>query len=154
VLQEIVNKPVIKWSAFSEEKFTSAITKYNNSSTSELDKLLWKYLKRCIKDITCLKKFIDIANTCIELRHWPLHFKVSTTIIIPKPNKESYDTSKAFCPIILLNTLGKLVEKVIGERLQFLAISNNFIHQCQLGSLKQCSTIDVGIILTHAIYLE
>ena len=74
------------------------------------------------------------------------------TIIIPKPNKESYNSSKAFCSIILLNTIGKLFKKVIGERLQFHAISNNFIHQCQLDGLKQQSTIDVGIILTHSIH--
>jgi len=86
------------------------------------------------------------------LGHWPLHFKVSTTIIILKPNKESYDIPKAFYSIVLLNTLEKLVEKVIGKRLQFLAISNNFIHQYQLDNLKQCSTIDMGVILTHAIH--
>jgi len=32
---------------------------------------------------------------------------------------ESYNSLKAFRPIILLNTLDKLIEKVIGDRLQF-----------------------------------
>jgi len=41
----------MKWNSFSEEEFTSAIMKYNNSSTPSLDKLLWKYLKKYIKDI-------------------------------------------------------------------------------------------------------
>ena len=36
-------------------------------------------------------------------------------IIIPKPNKSSYDSPKLFRPIILLNMLGKLMKKVIGE---------------------------------------
>ena len=35
--------------------------------------------------------------------------------------------------------------------MQFHAISNNFIHQRQLGSLKQWSTINVDITLTHSI---
>jgi len=70
-------------------------------------------------------QFIQIG---IKLGHWPLYFKVSLTIIIPKPNKESYDTPKAFQPIALLNTISKLFEKVIGERLQFQVISNKFIH--------------------------
>ena len=39
VLQEIANKPVMKWSFISDEEFTSAIAKYNNSSTLELNKL-------------------------------------------------------------------------------------------------------------------
>jgi len=71
-----------------------------------------------------------------KLGFWPSHFKTSSTIIIPKPNKESYDFPKSFRPIVLLNTLGKLIEKVNGKCLQFYLISNNFIHPCQLGGLK------------------
>jgi len=48
--------------------------------------------------------------------------------------------------------LGKLIEKVIGERLQFQVISNNFIYQYQLGGLKFKSTIDTGIALTYFIH--
>ena len=59
-----------------------------------------------------------------------------------------------FRPIILLNTLGKLIEKVIDERLQFQAISKNIIYLCQLGGLKQCSTMDTGVVLTHLIQAE
>jgi len=47
--------------------------------------------------------------------------------------------------------LGKLLEKVISERLQFQAISKNFIYPCQLGSLKQQSAIDIGVVLTNLI---
>jgi len=72
-------------------------------------------------------------------------------IIIPKPNKSLYDLPKSFRPIILLNTLGKLIEKVIGERIQFHVITNNFIHPSQLGSLKLKSTIDVRVALMHII---
>jgi len=74
------------------------------------------------------------------------------SIIISKPNKVSYDTSKTFRLIILLNTLGKLIEKVIGERFQFQLLSKNIIYSCQLDGLKQQSTTDAGIILTHLIY--
>ena len=47
--------------------------------------------------------------------------------------------------------LGKLIEKVIDDRLQFHVISNNFIHQSQLEGLKFKSTTDAGIALTHFI---
>ena len=73
-------------------------------------------------------------------------------IIIPKPNKSLYDLPKSFRPIILLNTLGKLIEKVIGERIQFHVITNNFIHPSQLGGLKLKSTIDVRVALMHIIW--
>ena len=134
-----------------KEEFFSAIEKCNNSSTPRLDKLFWRYLKKIIRDIVYLNKLIDIANECINLGYWPLHFKISTTIIIPKPNKEFYNFSKAYQPIVLLNMISKLFEKVISKRMQFTMILNNFIHSCQLGGLKQRATSDVGIMLTHFI---
>ena len=73
------------------------------------------------------------------------------TIIILKPNKELYDSPKSFRPIVLLNTLGKLIEEVIGKHLQFQSISKNFIYPSQLGRLKQRSTADAGIALTYFI---
>ena len=79
---------------------------------------------------------------------------MSTTIIILKLNKVSYNSPKSFRPIILLNTLGKLIEKVISDRLQFHLISNNFIHQYQLGSLKFKTISDAGIALTHFIHMR
>ena len=77
---------------------------------------------------------------------------MSTTVIISKLNKLSYDSPKYFHPIVLLNTLGKLFEKIIGERLQFHLISNDFVYSCQLGGLKHQSTTDMGVILTHFIW--
>ena len=127
------------------------IKRCNNSLTPRPDKLSWRYFKRIVKNIACLNKFIDIANTYIDICHWPMHFKVSTTIVIPKPNKMSYNSPKAYQPIVLLNTINKLFEKVISKRLQFLSIFYTFIHSCQLGGLKQRSTTDVGVVLTHFI---
>ena len=101
----------------------------------------------------CLRNIIKIANACIEVGYWPNHFKTLTTIIIPKPNKASYNMPKSFRPIILLNMLGKLIEKVIGDRLQFHVLSNNFIHQSQLRGLKFKSTMNASIALTYFIYI-
>ena len=56
-----------------------------------------------------------------------------------------------FCPIVLLNTLGKLIEKVIAKRIQFTVMKNNFIHPCQLGGLKFKSTTDAEVMLTHIV---
>ena len=115
------------------------------------DKLSWEHIKKIIKNKECIIKLINIANVCVDLGHWPSHFKILTTVIIPKPNKALYDSPKLFHSIMLLNITGKLFEKIIGERLQFLSISNNFIHSCQLDKLKHRSTTDVGIALTHFI---
>jgi len=72
-------------------------------------------------------------------------------VIIPKPNKLAYYQPKSFHPIIFLNTLGKLIKKVVTKRLQFLVAKNNFIHLSQLGGLKFKSTTDADVALTHVI---
>ena len=122
---------------FSEKKFKSFIIKCNNSLTSGPDKLSWRHFKVIINNSSYLKNFINIANVCINLGHWLLHFKTSSSIIIPNPNKALYDFSKMFRPIVLLNMLSKLIEKVISKRLQFQLISKNIIHSYQLSGLKQ-----------------
>jgi len=151
ILDEIADKPTSPWPSFSKEEFRLALSSCNNSSVPGPNKLTWSYLKIILKDDECLNIIIHIANTCIELGYWPSHFKRSTTIVILKLNKKSYYSPKLFRPIALLNTVGKLIEKVIRERLQFNTASNNFIHPSQLGGLKFKSMIDVGIALTHII---
>ena len=69
LLEEIPSKKAIKWSPFLEEEFISTVTKCNNSLTPGPDKLLWRYLKRIVKNVECLRKFISIANSYIELGH-------------------------------------------------------------------------------------
>ena len=63
-----------------------------------------------------------------------------------------YDQPKLFHPIVLLNTLEKLIKKVIVERIQFIVASNDFIHLSQLGGLKFKSTTDASVTLTHIVY--
>ena len=140
-----------QWAPFSKEELKQVIIKCNNSSAPGPDKLSWQHLKIIIKQDEYLANIINVANACINLGHWPDYFKCSSTIIIPKPNKSSYDHAKMFHPIILLNTLGKLIEKVIAKRIQFIVVENNFIHPCQLGGLKFKSTIDAGVVLMHIV---
>jgi len=128
VLEEIVDKSPSFWVLFSKEEFRSVIANCNNSFTPGPDKLSWSHLKTVLKYNKCLTNIINIVNTYIDLGYWPAYFKRSTMIIIPKLNKQSYDSSKLFRLIVLLNMLGKLIEKVIGKRLQFQIASNDFIH--------------------------
>ena len=79
-----------------------------------------------------MTNIVNIANACIN---WPIHFKKSFSIIIPKLNKLSYDTPRSFWSIVLLNTIGKLIEKAISNRIQGYSIVTNFLHPNQLGGI-------------------
>ena len=112
---------------------------------------MWRYLKRVINAPGVETLFVRLANACLTAGFWPAHFKDSLSIIIPKPGKASYSTPKAFRPIVLLNTLGKLIEKMVSNCIQFEGIKLDIFHPCQLGGVWQRSTEDAGLILTHMV---
>jgi len=96
LLDKILIKSKLDWPSFSKEEFRNAIKKYSNLSILGPDHISWKHLKVVIKDNSYILKFVNIADTCINLSYWPLHFKTSSLIIILKPNKILYDSSKMF----------------------------------------------------------
>jgi len=96
VFNEIGSKPTSIWVPFSKEEFQQALIKYNNSLAPGPNKLIWRYLKTILKQDTCLVHIINIMDACINLGHWLSHFKQSSTVIIPKPNKQAYDNPKSF----------------------------------------------------------
>ena len=75
---------------------------------------MWTYIKSIIRDKECINKFIDITNACIDLEHWPSHFKTSMTVVISKPNKISFKSSRSYYSIVLLNTIVKIVDDGLG----------------------------------------
>ncbi|KAG9636027.1 hypothetical protein KCU64_g14772, partial [Aureobasidium melanogenum] len=63
----------------------------------------------------------NLFNACMALQHCPQHFKHSTTVVIPKPGKPSHKETKAYRPIALMNTIGKVLDSVLAKRLQYYA---------------------------------
>jgi len=116
-LNELFQVDGIEWPPFSNQKFIDAIAKCSSPSTRGPDHVLWRHLKALILHNTCLAKLVYIANACIILEYLPSYFKSANTIVIPKLNKMLHNTLSFFQPIVLLNTTGKLVEKVISNRL-------------------------------------
>ena len=141
----------IEWPPFSNQKFIDAIAECSSSSTRGPDHVLWRHLKVLILHNTCLARLVYIANACIILEYLPSYFKSANTIVIPKLNKILHNTLSFFQPIVLLNTTGKLVEKVISNKLQFHMTANGFLDPNQLGDIRQRSTTNTGVYLTHLI---
>jgi hypothetical protein len=102
-------------------------------------------------DDNMARVLLSLGNSCISLGHWPSIFKESVSVIIPKPGKLCHDMPKMFHPIVLLNTIGKFFEKMLAQCMQFDAVRLGIFHSNQLGGIKQCSTEDAGIFLTHLI---
>ncbi|KAF8633041.1 hypothetical protein AX14_010780 [Amanita brunnescens Koide BX004] len=123
----------------------------SNSSAPGPDNVTWHHIKAVfdmegVGEAICLM-FNNVCDTGI----WPRWFKESVSVIIPKPKKSDYTVPKSYRPIALLNTLGKLLTKVIANRLQFDAAANRLLHDGQCGGIQKHATIDAGLALLDFI---
>ena len=143
---EVRSFPVI-----SQKEIWDALRPTTNSSAPGPDHVTWRHLKLALSfpetDAALARLFNMVCSTGV----WPSHFKESTSVIIPKPNKPDYTIPKAYRPIALLNTLGKLLTKILANRLQHDAAEFNILHRDQFGGIQGHSTIDAGLVLTDFI---
>ena len=123
----------------------------SNVSAPGPDHITWWHLKLILAKNSYAVGILSLANACLSLYHWPRHFKESVSVIIPKPGKSAYDILKVFRLIVLLNTLGKLVEKMTVRQLQFDAVKYSILHPNQLGGVAQWSTENAGVFLMHLV---
>lgn len=84
----------------------------------------------------------NIFNRCLELGYFPKSWKIAYAKIIPKPNKSDYTSLAAYRPIGLINVFGKLLEKLVINRLTHHSHTNNYICDQQFGFKLQTSTTD------------
>ncbi|KAH9994361.1 hypothetical protein BJV74DRAFT_723383, partial [Russula compacta] len=55
----------------------------------------------------------NLLTACLCTGYHPSQWKEATVCVVPKPNQADYTLAKNFCPILLLECMGKLLEKVV-----------------------------------------
>lgn len=83
-----------------------------------------------------------IMNRCLELQYFPKTWKTAYAKIIPKPNKAEYNDTSSFRPIGLINVFGKLLEKLITNRLTYFMNTNIPLCNRQFGFKQQTSSVN------------
>lgn len=137
---------------FSPTEFHECLQGTSNSSAPGPDHLSWFWLKQLTKRHPgIVGALLALFDACIKFEIHPTVFKWSVTVVIPKPNKPDYSRAKAYRPIVLLNCLGKLLEKMIAKRMQFEGQKYGILHPCQFGGTLQHSTTDAGVQLVHNV---
>jgi hypothetical protein len=114
--EEIAKKLKREWAEFSVQEMEDALKGCTKNSTLGPNHITWRLVKRFLRTSGGFgNAIVKIANSWFKMGHWLDHFKKSVSIIIPKPGKPTYDKAKSFRPIVLLNTIGKLIEKMIAN---------------------------------------
>jgi len=86
-----------------------------------------------------------IYNGCLRSGTFPTRWKKAKILPVTKPGKESSDEVSKFRPISLLDIGGKVLEKVLINRINHHMFSQGFINENQNGFAPQKGTIDTGM---------
>ncbi|KAF5669922.1 reverse transcriptase [Fusarium denticulatum] len=93
-----------------------------------------------------------IFNQSLNLGYYPKHFRKSTTVVLRKPGKDNYTVPKAYRPIALLNTTGKVMEAIIAKRLSYIAETHDLLPATHMGGRKLRSTEHALHLIIDKIY--
>ncbi|KAF8698236.1 hypothetical protein AX14_001177 [Amanita brunnescens Koide BX004] len=139
------------WPPISHKEILDMVIKTSNTSAPGPDNLSWHHIKQIIDVDGVLDSICLLFNNICITGDWPSWFSESTSVIIPKPKKADYTIPKAYRPIALLNTMGKLLTKIIAHRMQFDAAAFSLLHEGQCGGIQKHATIDAGLSLLDFI---
>lgn len=127
-----------------EEEVNEAIRLSAGDKAPGPDQTPNRVLKAVVDIIS--KPLQELFNACLRIQHCPQHFKHSTTVVIQKPGKPSYRGTKAYRPIALMNTVGKVLDSIIARRLQYYAEQYHLLPRNHTGGRKATSS-------EHALHL-
>ena len=100
---------------------------------------------------TIAKPLATLTEASWRCGHHPQPFRVSKTIPLKKPKKPDYHAPKAWRPVALMNTLGKIMEKVLAARLRDATETHQLLPQTQTGARPNRSTETALALLTDQI---
>ena len=88
----------------------------------------------------------------LDLGYFPKAFKETKTIVMRKPGKSDYTVSKAYRPIALENTIGKVFESVIAETISYLTEFHELLPPEHYGGRPGRSAEDAMMALSENIH--
>ena len=100
--------------------------------------------------LTEQNKLVDFINHIFLNHDYPEQWRNAHVIPVLKPTKPSHDPN-SYRPISLTIALGKLMEKMLANRLMSYLIENNILVDHQFGFQRNKSTLDPLVQLDYAI---
>ena len=106
-------------------------------------------LTKCADIIAVRLTHIYAALVEEKLSYKP--WKEFTTIVLRKPGKPRYDVPKAYCPIVLLNTMWKVITAVVASHITFIMEKYQLLPANHFGGRLGWTTTDAMHLLVNKI---
>jgi hypothetical protein len=95
---------------------------------------------------------VEPAKAIVQTGQHPALWQRASGIVIHKPGMDDYIKLKAYCSILLLSCIGKVVQKVVAELLAEGAERRGLISNGLYRSRKWQSAIDVATITVDRVH--
>ncbi|TFY75555.1 hypothetical protein EWM64_g8458, partial [Hericium alpestre] len=92
-----------------------------------------------------------IFEASLRLNTYYTPWQESITVVLCKPGKPRYDLLKAYRPIALLNTLGKVLSMLVAEQLTFLGEEHGLLPATHFGGRPGRTTTDAMHLLVQTV---
>ena len=125
---------------FSNEEVADAVSRQNGRKSPGEDGLSADIFKAAYGQANDV--FDRLFNCCLEYGCFPTWFKSSIVKAIPKPSAIDLQQPKSWRPISLLSVPGKVLERLIIQRVMFDLRTRNLLSPHQYGFTPKRSTID------------
>ncbi|KAJ5288046.1 hypothetical protein N7478_003732 [Penicillium angulare] len=112
-----------------------------------LPAIVWKMTWPTVKH-----RVLDLFQASLREGALPTQWRHAKIIPLKKPNKDNYTIAKAWRPISLLATLGKILESVVAERISHAVETHGLLPTSHFGARKQRSAEQALVLLQEQIY--
>jgi hypothetical protein len=120
---------------FTTEEVIEVLSRMNPNKAPGHDNLTADIVLKFAKNNETI--ITGIYNKCLHLGLFPTAWKLANVKILPKPGKENYEQLESYRPIGLLPVLGKGLESLFKQRINW-----DFHKRQQFGFTEQTSTLD------------
>src|SRR5437660_7020289 len=108
--------------------------------------MVWKQVNAITPSI-----LLKLLGPLHALGYHPSSLKRANCIVLPKPGKADYSSPASFRIIVLLETVSKILERIVAMCLYILARTVGLLNTNQCGSLTGRCTFDAAAALTHDV---
>jgi hypothetical protein len=108
---------------------------------------VWKQIWPVAKD-----RVLRLFQTSLDEGILPAQWRNAKIIPLRKPDKPNYKLAKAYRPISLLATLGKILESIVADRISYIVEEIGLLPANHFGARKKRSTEQALTLLQEYIY--
>lgn len=134
---------------FTRTRIRDAISKLHPYKAPGPDSIPNAVLMKCAD--TIIDHLFYIFRAVFDHDVYPARWLHSITLVLRKPGKPAYDVAKAYRPIGLLDTVGKLLSTLVANDLSYLAEKHSLLPATQFGGRPGRCTTDAMHLVTQRV---